>query len=54
MAQIWFKNRAARAVVAANLSLLFMGSTMVSPLYPRYQQIFGFSEFTLPSFMPPM
>ncbi len=47
MTQTLYKGRIARPVVAANLSAIFMGSTLVSPLYPRYQQIFVFSELTL-------
>ncbi len=34
-------------IVAANLAVTFVGSTMITPLYVLYQREFGFSELTL-------
>ncbi len=47
MSQLRFKGAAASHVVAANLAVTFVGSTMVTPLYVLYQRKFGFSELTL-------
>ena len=38
---------AARGSAAADLACMFMGSTLVTPLYVLYEQAFGFSELTL-------
>jgi MFS family permease len=35
------------AIVATCLGAVFAGSMLVTPLYPTYQQLFGFSELTL-------
>ena len=34
-------------VAAASLCILFMGATLPTPLYPLYEQAFGFSRLTL-------
>ena len=39
--------RAAIAVAAAMIGVLFAGSTMLTPLYIMYEQAFGFSKITL-------
>jgi MFS family permease len=39
--------RAALGVAAADIALMFMGSTLVTPLYGLYASEFGFSEVTL-------
>ncbi len=41
------KNDTARLVVVANLAVIFMGSTLLTPLYPLYARKFEFSELTL-------
>jgi len=33
--------------ISAAIAVMFMGSTLVTPLYVLYQQAFGFSEVTL-------
>src|SRR5581483_4381463 len=33
--------------VAAEIAVMFMGSTLLTPLYVLYKQAFGFSEITL-------
>ena len=38
---------AARGAAAADLACMFMGSTLVTPLYVLYEEEFGFSELTL-------
>ena len=35
------------AIVAAELAIMFVGATIPTPLYPLYQQAFGFSGITL-------
>ncbi len=45
MAQPIYRGAGARLVVAANLAIVFMGSTLVSPLYVLYQRRFDFSVF---------
>ncbi len=35
------------ASITAMIAAVFMGSTLVTPIYPLYRQAFGFSEFTL-------
>ncbi len=47
MSQPRFTGTVASHVVAANLAVTFVGSTMVTPLYVLYQREFGFSELTL-------
>jgi len=42
-----FVGRAAVAVVAAELALMFVGPVLPTPLYPLYQQRFGFSNVVL-------
>jgi MFS family permease len=37
----------ASSVVAAMVAVMFMGSTLVTPLYAQYRESFGFSEITL-------
>ena len=39
--------RAAIARVAALLTIMYVGATLPTPLYPLYRQAFGFGTFTL-------
>ncbi|PST22703.1 MFS transporter [Rhizobium sp. JAB6] len=41
------RDDAAFVVVAAMMAVIFMGSTLVTPLYALYRHAFGFSEFML-------
>ena len=41
------RGRAARGAAAADLACMYMGSTLVTPLYVLYEKAFGFSEVTL-------
>lgn len=41
------RERWAIAVIAVCLATIFGGSTLVTPLYPAYQQLFAFSDLTL-------
>src|SRR5215213_1734964 len=41
------RGRSARGVAAADLACMYMGSTLVTPLYVLYEKEFGFSELTL-------
>ena len=41
------RGSAARDTAAADLACMFMGSTLVTPLYVLYEESFGFSELTL-------
>ncbi len=47
MIQPIHRNGTARLVVAVNLAAIFMGSTLLTPLYPLYARKFEFSELTL-------
>lgn len=42
-----FTGRAAVVVVAAQLAIMFVGAVLPTPLYPLYQQRFGFSDVVL-------
>src|SRR5687768_10867793 len=41
------RGRAARGSAAADLACMYVGSTLVTPLYVLYEEAFGFSELTL-------
>lgn len=41
------RGRAARLVAASDIAVMFMGSTLVTPLYALYRDTFGFSDVTL-------
>jgi predicted MFS family arabinose efflux permease len=41
------RGRSARGAAEADLACMYMGSTLVTPLYVLYEQEFGFSELTL-------
>lgn len=41
------RGRTARGAAAADLACMYMGSTLVTPLYVLYEEEFGFSELTL-------
>lgn len=41
------QGKAAIPLVATGLGLMFMGSTLLTPLYLLYQRASGFSEITL-------
>ena len=41
------RGRTARGAAAADLACMYMGSTLVTPLYVLYQEQFAFSELTL-------
>ncbi len=41
------RGRTARSAAAADLACMYMGSTLVTPLYVLYEKEFGFSELTL-------
>jgi MFS family permease len=41
------RGRAARGAAAADLACMYMGSTLVTPLYVLYAEEFGFTELTL-------
>jgi len=41
------KGNAAIFAVAANLAVMFMGSTLLTPLYILYRREFGFSQLVL-------
>jgi MFS family permease len=41
------QGRTARAAAQADLACMYMGSTLVTPLYVLYEKAFGFSELTL-------
>src|SRR5215218_4572393 len=41
------RGRNARGAAAADLACMYMGSTLVTPLYVLYSDEFGFSELTL-------
>ena len=41
------RGHAARGAAAADLACMYMGSTLVTPLYVIYEEAFGFSELTL-------
>jgi len=42
-----FRGAAEKLVVSANLAVIFMGSTLVTPLYPVYEHRFKFAELTV-------
>ena len=42
-----FTGRAAVVVVATQLAIMFVGAVLPTPLYPLYQQRFGFSNVVL-------
>jgi MFS family permease len=46
-ARIELSRKAATAVVATMIGVLFAGSTVVTPLYIMYKQAFGFSQISL-------
>src|SRR5918993_4260965 len=41
------RGHTARGAAAADLACMYMGSTLVTPLYVLYEKQFGFSELTL-------